>query len=64
MVEKTGVCLGRAVESGGDYIGRPSIQADLQVVVATVEAWEFIGHIKIIEIREENRTAPAAALRA
>ena len=62
MVEKTGVCRGRAVESGGDYIGRPSIQADLQVM-ATVEAWEFIGHIKIIEIREENRTAPAAALR-
>jgi hypothetical protein len=35
--------------------GKQSLE-EFQVVVATAEAWEFIGHIKIIEIREENRT--------
>jgi hypothetical protein len=29
---------------------------EFQIVVAAAEAWEFIGHIEIVEIREENRT--------
>jgi hypothetical protein len=35
--------------------GKQSLE-DFQAVVAAAEAWEVIGQIKIIEIREENRT--------
>jgi hypothetical protein len=29
---------------------------DFQLAVATAEAWEVIGHINILEIREDNYT--------
>jgi hypothetical protein len=64
MAEKTGICVGRAVEGGGGrHWSSFHSSADFQVMVAAAKAWELIGHIKIIEIREENRTAPAAAIR-